>query len=1023
MIVPRHYEDLNILHENAMPARAYYIPASVQMDTLVERREDSDRFQLLNGDWSFRYYKSIYDLKEAFYETGYDVSSFDRIKVPGTWQTAGYDSHQYTNIRYPFPFDPPYVPQENPCGAYVREFDYQKTENASKAYLNFEGVDSCFYVWLNGTYIGYSQVSHCTSEFDVSDAIREGTNRLAVLVLKWCDGSYLEDQDKFRMSGIFRDVYLLKRPEEGIRDYFVKTTLKKDKAEISLQIRYFHTAVPVTAILYDKEDHLMDKSEIQSGEPSILKVPSPILWNTEEPYLYTLVLKTKDEVITDYVGLREIHIAEKTVYFNGKKLIFRGINRHDSDPVTGFTISREQMLKDLTLMKQHNFNAIRTSHYPNAPVFCQLCDKYGFLVIGEADVESHGPSEIFYEDNSDANRFDYWNKPIADNPLWEKSIVDRVQRLVERDKNRPCVVIWSMGNETAYGCNFEKALSWTKEYDASRLTHYESARYRKSGKEYDFSCLDLYSRMYPSFEEIKEYLENEPVKPLILCEYCHAMGNGPGDLEDYFELFHNYELMCGGFVWEWCGHAIEHGKTPEGKTIYYYGGDHGEVIHDGNFCMDGLVYPDRRPHTGLLEYRNVYRPVRVISFEQDTGKLVLKNYMDFINLKDYVEIHYEVSCDGVCEETGILTECPIEPGETGNVFLNIKKPKAGRAYLKLSYYQKKGTDLVLQGHLLGYEEIPLKTEDNRNRTAVKLLEHPKKSLLSIESMETEEAVILTGEGFTYTFDKRTGLFSQICFEGWEYLNSPMELNIWRAPTDNDMYIKQEWKRAQYDRAYVRAYEIQSRRTASGVEIHSRMSIAAATVQPMMWIEADWHVDLDGGIDITFDVKRNMEFPELPRFGLRLFLKQELDKVSYYGMGPYENYRDKHQASVHGLYQTLVGKLYEDYIRPQENGNHMDCDYVIFSDDRYGLAAVSKERFSFGATIYTQEELEKKAHHYELEASGSTVLCLDYAQNGIGSNSCGPRLQEKYRFNEETFTFCIKLVPFKKNKEIFRQNKS
>ncbi len=458
MIVPRHYENVNVLHENTMPPRAYYIPASLRMDTLVEKREDSDRFQLLNGDWRFSFYASIYELKDAFYETDFDISSFDCIKVPGTWQMAGYDTHQYTNIRYPFPFDPPYVPQDNPCGAYIKDFDYQRDESAPTAFLNFEGVDSCFYVWLNGTYIGYSQVSHSTSEFDVSSAIVEGKNRLAVLVLKWCDGSYLEDQDKFRMSGIFRDVYLLKRPLKTIRDYFVKTALENGTAKLAVELKYFQEQIPVTVSLYDAENRLVDTKKLQRAETVLLHIPKPILWNTEAPYLYTLVLETENEVITEHIGLREIKISQNTVYFNGKRLIFRGVNRHDSDPVTGFAISIEQMITDLTLMKQHNFNAVRTSHYPNAPVFGQLCDKYGFLVIGEADLESHGPSEIYYQDNSDANKFDRWNEPIADAPMWEESILDRVRLLVERDKNRSCVVIWSMGNESAYGCNFEKAL-------------------------------------------------------------------------------------------------------------------------------------------------------------------------------------------------------------------------------------------------------------------------------------------------------------------------------------------------------------------------------------------------------------------------------------------------------------------------------------------------------------------------------------------------------------------------------------
>ncbi len=1014
MLIPRHYEDPDLLHEHTLPPRAYYIPASVPMDTLVEHREDSDRFQLLSGQWRFRYYDSIYDLKDTFYAPGFDFSSYTSIQVPGVWQTQGYDSNQYINYRYPFPFDPPYVPQDNPCGAYIHEFTYHKDTSAPLAFLNFEGVDACFYVWLNGTYVGYSQVSHCTSEFDVSDTILEGTNRLAVLVLKWCDGSYLEDQDKFRMSGIFRDVYLLKRPGGAVRDYFIKTSVGQDTAEVSVQIVYFKETVPVRVSLYDADGRDVDTAGLSEDGSISLKIPAPILWNPEAPYLYQLVIQTEAEAIVDHVGLREITISDKTVLLNGQKILFRGVNRHDSDPVTGFAVSLEQMKKDLTLMKQHNFNAIRTSHYPNAPVFYQLCDLYGFMVIDEADIEAHGPVEIFYEDNSDENQFDRWNEPIADNPAWEASILDRVRLMVERDKNRPCVVIWSMGNESAYGCNFEKALAWTKGYDPSRLTHYESARYVKRNISYDYANLDLYSRMYPSLEEVREYLDKDPDKPMILCEYCHAMGNGPGDLEDYFALFQEYDLLCGGFVWEWCDHAVAHGSTPEGKTIYYYGGDHGEAVHDGNFCMDGLVYPDRTPHTGLLEYKNVYRPVRVVSYQQETGTLTLKNQMDFTDLAQAVQISYEVTCDGIWKEKGMLSGCLAKPGETVTIHLPITVPECGRTYLKLYYEQKESTKLVPAGHLLGYEEILLKTKDDRNQTVVRWMEPPKADLPPVEVMETDVSVVLKAADFRYCFDKRTGLFSQLRYGGREYLEKPMELNIWRAPTDNDRYIKEEWRRAQYDQAYARAYETKIRQSKESVEIESRMSLSAATVQRMMDINACWRIDSRGGISLSMAVKRNTEFPMLPRFGLRLFLGRELDNVSYYGMGPCESYRDKHRAASHELFHTRVEKLHEDYIRPQENGSHMDCDYVILSDARFGLAAVSGQAFSFNASVYTQEELTNKEHNYELTPCGSTVLCLDYAQNGIGSNSCGPALSDAYCLKEETFAFHIKLVPFVKN---------
>lgn len=1012
MMIPRHYENLKVLHENTMQPRAYFIPASERRNDLVEHREESDRIQFLNGQWNFKFYESVYYVKEAFYEKNFDLSDFDKITVPSVWQMAGYDKNQYTNIRYPFPFDPPYVPQDIPCGAYVYEFEYKKDEKAPLAHLNFEGVDSCFYLWLNGEYIGYSQVSHVTSEFDITGFIKEGKNKIAVLVLKWCDGSYLEDQDKFRMSGIFRDVYIIKRPKRAIRDYRIETKISDNMAEAKISFEYLTDAEKYTVTLLDKEIEIA-KAEIGDVTEALFQVENPKLWSAECPYLYTVVIENENETIVDYIGFRKIEIRGNVIYFNDQKIVFHGINRHDSDPQTGFTISIEQLMKDMTLMKQHNFNAIRSSHYPNAPYFYQLCDKYGFMIVNEADIEAHGPVDIYYKDNTDRNKFSRWNEKIADDSIWEESILDRVKLMVHRDKNRPSILIWSMGNESAYGCNFEKALKWTKEYDPARITHYESARYRNYDVTYDYSNLDLYSRMYPALEEIYEYMEKDASKPLLLVEYCHSMGNGPGDFENYFELFQKYDIMCGGFVWEWCDHAVFHGKNKEGKDIYYYGGNHGEMVHDGNFCMDGLVYPDRTPHTGLLEYKNVYRPARVVAYDQNRKKLVLHNYMDFTNLEDYLEIGYEVQCDGIIVERGKVPVYAIEPHKETEIDLDINIPSVGKVYLKLTYYLNADVPLIERGAELGFDEILLHNKDERNQTVVQWSNPHMKSGINMDVVENDMEVIISGKNFRYVYDKRTGLFHSLSYAGKEYLDKPMELNIWKAPTDNDMYAKLEWKRARYDQAYTRAYITNVKELADRIEIKSTMSMSAATVQRMLDIEAKWVIDNLGGINVELNVKRNMEFPELPRFGIRLFLNKDFEKVSYYGMGPTESYCDKHRAAWHSVFQAKVGDLHEDYIKPQENGSHYDCDYVFLSSEKYGMAAVSEKGFSFNASQYTQEELETKKHNYELEISNSTILCLDYALNGIGSNSCGPKVMDEYRFDDEEFQFHIRIVPFEK----------
>ena len=1016
MIVPRHYEDLKIMHENTMPSRAYYMPASHDMGPLVEDRFSSDRVICLNGTWEFQYFNSIYDLQEKFYEQGYDCSRFTQVEVPGVWQNYGYDSHQYTNVRYPIPLDPPYVPQENPCGAYVRKFYYEIPEEAPRAYLNFEGVDSCFYVWVNGKYVGYSQVSHATSEFDVTEVLKNGENTLAVLVLKWCDGTYLEDQDKFRMSGIFRDVYFVNRPENVVYDYFTTTEIQEEQAVITVQASYQGKAVPTKLTLYDAEHKEIASQVFQENtgtvytHKAVILVKEPNLWNPEQPYLYTLVLETEGEVITDRIGLREICVKDAVLYVNGTAIKFKGVNRHDSDPVTGFVIGLEQMKKDLQMMKESNFNAVRSSHYPNVPYFYQLCDEYGFFVIAEADNESHGTQSQYLKDSNWENVSRKWNERISDNPEFIPATLDRTKLCVHREKNRPCIIIWSMGNECGYGCTFEEALKWTKGFDSTRLTCYESSFYRSDRRKYDYSNIDIFSRMYPSLEEIQEYMDKKPDKPLLLIEYCHAMGNGPGDLEDYFQIIYEYDVLCGGFVWEWCDHAIYQGQAANGKEKYLYGGDFGEEVHDGNFCMDGLVYPDRTPHTGLLEYQNVYRPARVVSFCQKTGELCLENYMNYVDLKDYIYLVYEVNCDGkLLEKKQFILQESVLPHKKGTILLDITVPDSGKCYLKVSYHLKHGTSVMAQGSRMGFDEILLKNQDGRNRQATALLETQEQKEAEVQVSETDRFLSIRSDTFFYVYNKLSGLFEQLSVDGEELLETPMELNIWRAPTDNDRKIKQEWIDAGYDRSKARAYDTHWEMNGEGIRIYSTVSVAAVAIQKVLDIEAVWKIYRTGEISVKMHVKKDREFPQLPRFGIRLFLRGEYENLKFYGLGPHESYRDKCRSCSHGLYDTTVEEQHEDYICPQENGSHTDCDYLMLEKENQTVTAVSSRPFSFNVSYYSQEELTRKAHNFELEKSGSTIVCLDYAQNGIGSNSCGPELRKEYQFTEETFTFDMKFL--------------
>ena len=1016
MIVPRHYEDLKIMHENTMPSRAYYMPASHDMGPLVEDRFSSDRVICMNGTWEFQYFNSIYDLQEKFYEQGYDCSRFTQVEVPGVWQNYGYDSHQYTNVRYPIPLDPPYVPQENPCGAYVRKFYYEIPEEAPRAYLNFEGVDSCFYVWVNGKYVGYSQVSHATSEFDVTEVLKNGENTLAVLVLKWCDGTYLEDQDKFRMSGIFRDVYFVNRPENVVYDYFTTAEIQEEQAVITVQASYQGKAVPTKLTLYDAEHKEIASQVFQENtgtvytHKAVILVKEPNLWNPEQPYLYTLVLETEGEVITDRIGLREICVKDAVLYVNGTAIKFKGVNRHDSNPVTGFVIGLEQMKKDLQMMKESNFNAVRSSHYPNVPYFYQLCDEYGLFVIAEADNESHGTQSQYLKDSNWENVSRKWNERISDNPEFIPATLDRTKLCVHREKNRPCIIIWSMGNECGYGCTFEEALKWTKGFDSTRLTCYESSFYRSDRRKYDYSNIDIFSRMYPSLEEIQEYMDKKPDKPLLLIEYCHAMGNGPGDLEDYFQIIYEYDVLCGGFVWEWCDHAIYQGQAANGKEKYLYGGDFGEEVHDGNFCMDGLVYPDRTPHTGLLEYQNVYRPARVVSFCQKTGELCLENYMNYVDLKDYIYLVYEVNCDGkLLEKKQFILQESVLPHKKGTILLDITVPDSGKCYLKVSYHLKHGTSVMAQGSRMGFDEILLKNQDGRNQQATALLETQEQKEAEVQVSETDRFLSVRSDTFFYVYNKLSGLFEQLSVDGEELLETPMELNIWRAPTDNDRKIKQEWIDAGYDRSKARAYDTHWEMNGEGIRIYSTVSVAAVAIQKVLDIEAVWKIYRTGEISVKMHVKKDREFPQLPRFGIRLFLRGEYENLKFYGLGPHESYRDKCRSCSHGLYDTTVEEQHEDYICPQENGSHTDCDYLMLEKENQTVTAVSSRPFSFNVSYYSQEELTRKAHNFELEKSGSTIVCLDYAQNGIGSNSCGPELRKEYQFTEETFTFDMKFL--------------
>lgn len=1058
MIVPRFYEDLSVLHQNTELDRAYYIPSSVRNDMVIWNRESSDRLQMLSGcAWRFAYYPSIHDLQDPFYMQEYEPGKWWKQEtVPFCWQLRGYDSPQYTNIRYPFPFDPPYVPQDNPCGAYLHSFSWHRDPDAPRAFLNFEGVDSCFYVWLNGAYVGYSQVSHHTTEFDVTDLLQEGTNLLAVLVLKWCDGSYLEDQDKFRFSGIFRDVYILKRPVDRIRDYVITTDLADDhkSAEINIAFDFSRKPIPVSLTLLgpdgesiifsqkiaaekltsakaDNSDQIAKvSSSDQKAAAYTVRIPveDPILWNAEEPNLYTLVMDTGREVITEKVGIRKVEVRDCVVTLNGKPITFRGVNRHESDPVTGSVCSMDQTLLDLRMIKAHNFNAVRASHYPDVPWFYQLCDCMGLYVIDEADNESHGTAPLYFGEDDYSERMRLAHVRIADNPDFVEPTLDRVRSMVLRNRNRPSILVWSMGNECGYGVTFENSLRWTKETDPTRLTHYESAFYLSRDRQFDVSDIDLFGRMYPAFSEVTDYLDNAPDKPLLLVEYCHSMGNSPGDFKEYLDLTERYPALCGGFVWEWCDHAVYKGQTPAGKAMYWYGGDHGELQHDANFCLDGLVYPDRRPHTGLLEYKNVHRPLRA-SYDLQRQVLTLENHLDFVDPVSLVSASWALTLDGTLIAKGALELPSIAPHNNAEVPLSFYVPEQGRCYLKITYVLKEETSGLPAGHVLGFDEIFIPTVESQARKAAAIANTPvgesvdplthfvevgesmKHPILS--HFEEGRFLIVEGDDFVYRLDTLSGLFTSMKFGGKELLDLPMDFNLWRAPTDNDAAPADLWKWERLDHTVTRAYEVTCKEHCGSIEILIRQSVGSMSVQPVLRMDHTVTVYADGRIRLDVDARKDPEIATLPRIGLRLFLPESMRQVTYYGMGPCETYIDKHHAGYHSFFRSSVADLHEDYIKPQENGSHYDCDYVTIKGSGIALTAVSGnpgQTFSFNASIYAQEELERKKHNYELVPCGSTVLCLDHKMAGIGSKSCGPDLSPEYRVSDDTFRFSFVLKP-------------
>ena len=986
--IPNYHQSTETLHVGCEKPRAYFVPFPCGCAFKNAERGESTFFKSLCGEWSFKFFKSVNDVCDL------STEGSDKLTVPMSWQMAlgrGYDVPNYTNVNYPIPYDPPFVPDENPCGLYSRKFTVPAAMAGKKIYLNFEGVDSAFYVWVNDEFAAYSQVSHMTSEIDVTSLVHAGENEIKVLVLKWSDGTYLEDQDMWRMSGIFREVYLLFRDETHIRDIFVHCDLDDSFTDADFTVDVDVTGKATVEWTLDcpcGETIFSGKCDVdESGKIVVPTIKNAKLWSDEEPNLYTLTLHCGNEYITLPIGARRVEIKDGCVVINGKKVKAKGVNRHDSHHLLGHATPVEHMVRDIMIMKAHNVNMVRTSHYPNDPRFTALCDKYGIYVCDETDLETHGARPWY---------------ALSRSPEWEGEYVDRVQRMVERDKNHPCVIFWSLGNESGWGQNHVAMHTWIKSRDTSRIVHYEGANYDYNDGKYLRDVTDIESRMYPSPTWCDNYCKApERDEPLFLCEYSHAMGNGPGDLRDYWEVIEANDNFFGGCVWEFIDHSVAIGDK-YGDPSFTYGGDFGDHPNDGNFCVDGLVYPDRRVHTGLEELKQAIMPVAVR--EVKPGTVAIKSRRYFKSLSD-ISMAWTVKVDGKAVKSGVHPNLDIAP-EAEEVFKIVPEnelPACGTVTLDLSFRQNKPTEWADVGYEVGFAQFIYER-------AEKIKAAP--ALYPVELCENREEYTVTVGETVYKISKFSGMITDICDNVEHLITKPVVPQIWRAPTDNDRNVQWDWRNSSIHNAKVKCYSTEVvKADENEAVILSKISLAAAPNEVVLRADITYTVKYGMGIKIACDVKWNIQNKHYPRFGMRLTMPEGAEQMRYFGYGPNESYVDKRLASKLGEYKSTVTENYEPYVFPQENSSHWGCRWAdVHTVAGHGFLFTSCEPFSFNASHFSPEQLTETPHHYELKREPETTVMLDMRMDGIGSNSCGPELAEKYRFNETEFSSSVTIKP-------------
>lgn len=998
---------------NRMPARAHFLTFPSKEKALLNNNRYTHAFKNLNGVWKFMFLDAPEYSPEGFFNSDFDVTKMDDITVPGNWQLQGYGKMHYSDLWYNFPINPPYVPTENPTGIYKRTFFVEESYRDKKIIIRFCGVDSAYHLWINGKEVGYSKVARNESEFDITDLIRVGEeNDVTVRVYQWSDGTYLEDQDMWWESGIFRDVELIGVPKDGINDYKVIADLDDEYKNGIFKVEAFLRTtkeVNVTFELVDAgENTVFTKTVVaKEGKACIDEVIADVNhWTAETPYLYKLFMTVEDdgqivEVIPQNVGFRNIRLNGETFLVNGVAIKFKGVNRHDYSPQNGRVVSREEIEKDIILMKQFNINAIRTSHYPNSYYLYDLCDEYGMYLIAETDLECHG-----FELTGDY-------KWITDDPSWELAYVSRMTRMIERDKNHPAIIFWSLGNESAFGCNFRKMTDVAHEMDPTRLVHYEG--------DFDVESADVYSTMYTWIENPKKpYLMKDIIekskKPHVHCEYCHAMGNGPGNLKDYQDLVYAHDKLQGGFVWEWFDHGIE-SFTESGEKYYRYGGDFGDDPSNKDFCIDGLIMPDRTPSPGLYEYKKVIEPITTTAVDIQKGIINLLSRYDFANL-DRFNLVYKVMEDDVILQTGFMAVPSIEARANKDITLpydlSVIKVKPGaHYYVNISYQLREDTSYASSGHELATAqfELPLYKEG--------IVVRPE-GILNVEKEHT--TLHVKGANFSLDFNLVNGNLMNIVRDGMQVLSKGPRLTLWRAPISNDMEIIDKLKKVYFLHL---EHEV-----VMNIDYHMEGNILKVEVDTInSTTNSAWHfktkyvytvcpsgdilIDVEGTPSGRVDLAPDM----LPRIGVSMHLDKSMEHVRYFGMGPGENYADSKEAAQMGLYANTVDGLFTNYVIPQENGNHMGCKWVSMTNDRgMGLLASTEGDFNFSASWYEDKDLDDAKHTCDLVKRDYIVFNVDYKQNALGTNSCGQWQLDKYRAKFEDFKLSFRLTPFN-NKEV------